>query len=318
MRKHHSGSALMSALFISALAAMIAIALAVSQRLIIHQTQLVIQGDQTHLDLQGIQIAAENEIKNYASQWGVNNGETVQLKPLPKILSAKKGDVKIDSTIENAQGRFNINELVYPENQLHFVALLKAVMPSITAEKSMAIAKAITASMVTIKKDTVIVNEMVSISELRDLISSDVYAALQPYIIALFVVAPTYQNVSSPTAEPPATPVDINSVSTPVLIANNPALTLQQAQSLLLCRDSYGVFENPQAFMMHCAQPAGIGTLNNLTVSNTYFLVHSRARYHGHAMSLTSLLMVSVSESVSGRKSENVSVIMSEGGTESG
>ena len=54
------GGALISALFITALAVVLATALAVQQRLMIHEGNLVMHADQNYLNLQSMQLIAKN------------------------------------------------------------------------------------------------------------------------------------------------------------------------------------------------------------------------------------------------------------------
>ena len=50
----------------------------------------------------------------------------------------------LTGTIEDEEGKFNINDLIYTANQPRFVALLQAVVQGISTQKSETIAKAIT------------------------------------------------------------------------------------------------------------------------------------------------------------------------------
>lgn len=277
MMHHNKGSALISALLITAIAAMITTALLVQERLLIHQGELVLHADQDYLNLQGMQFVAKNAVKNYVNAWA---GKT-PIAPLPTSLPViTMNNRVIVTTIDNEQSKFNINDLLYASNQPRFIVLLQNILPNSTTEQATQIAKAITTSITT---------EINTVRELRAIpaITPALYAALKPYITALPVVLPTPNTNTVSTTQ-----IDLNSMSAPVLLSANSELNMQQAQSLILCRDQYGVFATENDFMRRCAKPMGIATLNDLAVANHYFLIHINGKKNNHPISLESLLMI--------------------------
>src|SRR3989338_2318325 len=124
VKKNSRGSALISALLITAIVAAIATVMAISQRILIRETQLVLNSDRAYLDLQGV------------NDWAVvtlTNDKALQNAQLPdsfpKIMPPTNNyqGAKIRGKIIDAQGLFNINSLQSPNNEAYFVYLLEAL-----------------------------------------------------------------------------------------------------------------------------------------------------------------------------------------------
>lgn len=288
-RHCHKGGALISALFITAIVAMLATALAISQRYLVNNAQLILRGDALYLQLQGEQFNAENNIKNYVAQWMEVLSSGARLQPLKNT---------VNTVIEDEQGKYNLNNLIYSANQPGFVALLQAVVPTLSKETALNIAKSITAWETTGSQDPYYLSlhpayrssktEMANISELRLIagVTPEIYSALAPYITALPIAKPSLaQKINV------MTPINVNSASAPVLMTLDPTISLSVAQQLIFCRESYGVFFQPTDFISACAQRVGITTLNNMTTQSHYFLVTSEMQYQGQGVFLKSLLV---------------------------
>lgn len=312
--KYNKGGALISALFITAICAMMAVALMMRERLLIHEGELVIQSDQAYLDLQGVQNWAKVQVLDFVAQ----GPAVTNPRPLQAVFSAIQLDNRqISGIIEDAQGKYNINNLQSVINQPQFVALLRAVAPGVSAEAAANIAQAITAWMTNGVQDRFYLSlkppyrsghtQMANITELRLVagISPEIYEAIAPYIIALPLqqgVAPTAPALpvtpgaamSAPAA--PQTPININSASAFVFLTLNPNLSLSQAESLVACRSRSGLFSNTQTFMANCVKPLNLPqtvTLGNITAQSNYYLVYADAITGNRALQLTSLLAVS-------------------------
>lgn len=276
------GGALISAIFITAIAAIIATALAVQQRLLIYEGELVIRSDQVYLNLQSMQYAAKLAVEKSA------NGALPLKTPLPTI---KINKMVLSGTIDDEQGKFNLNDLTNAVNQPRFVALLQAVMPQISTEKAYDIAKAITAWLTNNSQDAYYLTlnppyrapqtAMADISELHlvEGITPNIFSALEPYVTALPV---------SNTA------INVNSASLPVLLTTSANLNLSKAENIIACRKQYGGFTDIATFIANCVKPQGISTLNNITTSSTYFLARTQAKYANHIALLSSLLVTQI------------------------
>lgn len=302
--QHHNGGALISALFITAIAAMLATALAVSQRFLIHEEQLTTRADQLYLQLQGEQALASQEIKNYVTQWNGSQNANRQFMPLKNTLpETQADDATLSGVIDQPQGKYNINNLIYSANQPGFVALLQAVVPAISKESAVNIAKSITAWETDGSQDAYYLslnpayrssrNEMANISELRLIagITPEIYAAIAPFVTALPV--PKLTGTAQPTIHV-GMPVDVNSASAPALLAVNPTLTISQAQALVLCRKRYGGFTDLSQFVAACAQPNGIASVVGVVTQSPYFTIKAQAERGDQVVSLNSLMVTRV------------------------
>lgn len=310
-----TGGALISALFIAAIVSMLATALAVQERLVIHAVGLGVDADRSYLSLELMQLAAKKRIADYAARWMVaENNKTAVVTPLHTALPVMQlENATLRGIISDEQAKYNLNNLTNTNNQTQFTTLLRTVCPDVLPENASAIASAIMAWMTTGTDDADYLSQnppyrssrqvFADITELRLIIgvTPKIYNCLKPYVTALPVMAAT-QVVSSdedfiaqPGGQPTqstVTPVNINTVSAPVLMAVNPVLTAAQATSLIACRQRFGGTVNSIAqFTSSCAQPINITTLNNLATQSQYFLVHAERAVKDHRWALNRLMV---------------------------
>lgn len=313
------GGALISALFITALAAIIATALAMRGRLIIHEGELVKAADQSYLNLQNVQYWAADQVEKYLSQWTALRGQNpAALRNMKWTFREKTSDNKlVTGKLFDAQGRYNLNNLVYSANAPHFAALILAVDKDITEKEAMSIAQSCTDWMTKGALDTAYASEnppyrasrhqMVDVTELRLIagMTHSLYEKLKPYIVVLPIKV---KKVSTSNAEAPSgsagsggsgqvtsvaqqTPIDINSASWPVFLAVNPKLTVVQAESLESCRIRHHYFTSVSAFMSACVNN-GISLNQSALVSHSsYYLLESESIGNGVDIHLNSLLV---------------------------
>ena len=310
-KQARKGSALVSAIFITAIAATIATALAVQQHLLIHESELVTRADQAYLNLQSMQYASEMAVETYAVALANPKKPDNALVPLQtKLPNIKINNSVLSGIIDDEQGKFNINDLVYSANQPRFVTLLQAVIPQISLQQAYVIAKSITEWMTSNSLDAYYLKlnpayrasetQMANISELALVngITPDIFSAIEPYVTALPVVVPTQEAPAPQTPgapiSAPSTLININSASAPVLLTTNPALNLSKAENIAACRKHYGEFADTAAFIADCVKSEGIDTLNGITTSSTYFLSRSQAKYADHVDTLNSLLVTQI------------------------
>lgn len=177
-----AGSALISALFIMAIAAIIATALLTEDRLLIYNSALVINTDQDYLTLQGMQLLAKNVVKQYASQWMTAQHQPPQyLAPLQTELpSSTINGMRLTGVIEDESRKFNVNALAISSNQAIFSALLQRVCASYNQKQRNTISQVITDYLTKHQA-------LVTISELRLVkgITPAIFQAIKPYITAL-------------------------------------------------------------------------------------------------------------------------------------
>lgn len=326
-RSRNKGGALISALFITAIAAIIATGMIVQQRLLIHEAELIIRSDQLYSQLEGMQYQAVAPITQYVSHLSAQNA-SAEFIPLKTILhKVVVGDIVMTGTIDSEQGKFNINNLIYTANQSQFVPLLRAVTPGLSLQQGFAIAKNITTWMsgnqddpYYLKQDpayTASETEMATISELLLVrgVTPTIYAAIKPYITAIPLkkqisiqttqTAPTVppassQTVSQPTGSAPLqpaateTPIDINAATAPVLLTTDATLTLAKAEDIVACRNRYHGFANTNAFVTACVTPVGAGTLSNITAVSYYYVSKIQGEYEHHLVTLTRLWVTTI------------------------
>ncbi|OGT43508.1 MAG: hypothetical protein A3F13_00195 [Gammaproteobacteria bacterium RIFCSPHIGHO2_12_FULL_40_19] len=321
-RQNRNGGALISAIFITAIAAIIATALVVEQRLLIHEGSLVIRGDQGYLNLQGMQYEAELAIEKYAIALDNHKSPNGTFVPLEsKLPTIEMNKMVLSGTIEDEQGKFNLNDLVYSANQPQFVALLRGLMPQIPVQKAYMIAKAITTWLTSNADDAYYLkwhppyrapqDQMADISELQLVmgVTPEIYLALEPYVTALPVQIsvqatstpspqtsqpPQNPGTPAPASNAPGTPINVNSASAPVLLTVSPDLSLSKAASIVACRKQYGGFTSTATFIADCVKSQGVTTMNNITTNSTYFLSRTDARYGDHVIVLTRLWVTQI------------------------
>lgn len=306
------GGALISALFITAICAMMAVALAVRQRLLIHEGELIIRADQAYLDLQGVQYWAMAQIQQFLAQKNAIHQQPL----LTKFAPIKLDGMTIWGDIEDAQGKFNLNDLMNSANQPRFVKL--ATADGIPADIAANIAQVITAWVTNAINDTqdryyLTLHPpyraphfpMADKSELRLVagVTPEIYQALSPDVIALPVQKTTPQSPSASSETPPeaensaqsgvsATPINVNSASAAVFLTLDPKMNIAQANNLVACRKQHnGYFMHQQDFISACGQHAQGLSLSPITTHSAYYLVHAFAQRKDVTMQLTSLLV---------------------------
>lgn len=270
------GTALISALLITAIAALLATATLLSSRLLIHQADLTITGDQLYEYLLGANDWAQMVITT-----------NTNLKKV-KSLQINQGEIQITGKIYAQQGLFNINNLQEPRNESTFVRLLRAISPSTPIDKANALAKTVSdwINSESTNDDRYLqlhppyrpAHRWLTVtSELRAVLGMDAktYQALLPYITAL----PVMQNT-----------LDINGVPRAIFFALSDTIDLSQAQHLLDCRDNHGFFNTMADFVKTCG-PVQPALLSHLTTEEHYFLLRATATQGHQTLVLTSLLL---------------------------
>ncbi len=317
-QRHHSngGGALISALFITAICAIIATALAVRGGVLIREGELVKNGDQTYLNLQRVQDWARDQIKVFVSQWvGLQGKPPATLRQMRwQFDHVKMGNKTVSGAIFDAQAHYNLNNLVLTASQPQFAALVMAVAPAVPQKKAYQLAQAITDWMTKGKLDTIYLkrkpayrapkHQMADKTELRLVagMSAALYQKLSPYIVALPVQVSATSTVgttsgSSDQAQTAKlTAININSASWPVWMAVVPNLREEKAKALVACRKRYRYFTNSSDFTRECAQPLGISIPSSviLTAHSQYYLFDSEAVGRKIAIHFNSLLMSEV------------------------
>ncbi len=250
------GTALISALLITAIAAVIATAVIVSLQMLIRESQLIVNSDVMTLDLQGVTDWAEMTI--------LGNSDIKKIKSLQLRING----TTIRGKISAQQGLFNLNSLVNAGNETRFIHLLQAVLPNESIQHVTVLAKVIQYRAA--HRPFVLINELRAV----DGVTAPIYRTLSPYISAL---------------PPDHYQIDINAASIPVLGALTDTITPTQARALHACREGHGEFSTVDEFMHACG---AITPLNpsNITTVEDYYLVEGSAFRNEQQLIMVSLL----------------------------
>jgi general secretion pathway protein K len=297
MLKHpQKASALLTALFITAIAAIMATAVIYKFRLLVHLATLNNFSNQSYLYLVGVLDQAEADVSSYATAWTNNPNQDSRNLTVPNHIGPQKFEnVSLEARVIDAQGLFNINNLSSANNQVRFLQLLKYTLPKMSLAQDMKLTQYITNWLTPGNADDSIYSRfeppyraahrpMQDVSELRLVagITPQIFAALKPYLIAI----PT----SSQGTTTQTTQININTAPPAVLMTLSPQMDPGRAQSLYECRRAHGVFFSIADYNKTCVAPLGIGTVTGITTHSNYFLVHSSATNRTQQVLLSSLI----------------------------
>lgn len=280
------GSALITALLITAIAATIATMLIMREQSLIQQTQLIFNADRAYSNLQGVEDWA------IATLGKNNSGQLAEIFPITMPTTTFRG-AQISGVIQDQLGLFNLNSLVSANNQQPFIRLLKAAVPKMNDKLALDIAIAITHWVTPSNADEIYLKQsppyrashqlMVNVSELRLVagISPAIYQKLAPFVTTL----PTTDNA-----------ININSAPLPVLMSLA-SMNNEQANALLQCREQRRVFTNIAEFKNICSNQANITFTPGikLVTSSDYFLLHGYVKLNKQQLGITSLLQRAIS-----------------------
>lgn len=288
-------SALLMALFITAVAAILATAVIYKFRILVHLASLNNTTNQSYLYLVGLIDQAENDVNLYANSWAQSPSADSQNLTVPKRIGPQNFEnVTLQATVIDAQSLFNINNLASANNQARFINLLHYVLPKMSQEQDMNLTQYITDWLAPGNATDNIYarfdppyraahRPMQNISELRLIagITPEIFSALAPYIVAL---------PSGNDQDVQTTAININTATPAVLLTLSPDMDIEKAQSLYECRRGHGVFFSTDDYNRVCAAPLGISELSGITTHSDYFLVRSSATSRTQQVLLNALV----------------------------
>jgi len=253
--KQQVGTVLISALLMTALVAMMATALMVSQRLLIRAATRMTHADHLYLYLQGVQDWAEEVVSK--------NNDLQKTKSLDKSIHG----VHVRGNLYAERALFNINSVRDWVQQQRFIRLLRVVVPTLSSEQASRIAKAIAN-----RKSL-----MVNVREFQTTagVTFKIYHAVKPYLTTL----PTRDRL-----------IDINYAPIPVLMTLNDRMTHDQAKALQACRHKHGLFNNTAEYLKLCVAGVPIH-VPDITVQENYYRVIGQADQQSQRLSLTSMMV---------------------------
>jgi general secretion pathway protein K len=269
------GNAIVVALFVMSLAAAASVAMLTRLSVDIRRTELLIQTQSANLYAEGSVLWAIDQLNNNWKQRSPNHiTDSIPIKSLPTTVNG----FTISSSIEDAQGYFNINTLTSPLASESFLRLLQNLDPKLNPNQAKEIVTAIQ-DWITIGSNQ---NEyaeyyrklnppyraahrpMFSISELRLVkgVSAELYRLLIPYVTAI----PSLEGM------PAADTINVNNASAPVLQSLSPSLTTEGAETIVTYRQ-HSPFASINDFLKFEVVVNNSMDTKKITVESNYFLL---------------------------------------------
>lgn len=265
------GVVIVVALFIVALVATMAYVMMARLARDTRRTELIVHDAQAGLYAQGSVLWAKDTLRN--NLLNKKKDKLVDVLPIKPPVNTMNG-YAITSTIKDAQGRFNLNNVSKPEWQSDFIRLIKFVYPKMSPEETAAVVRATVDWVTPGARD----NEfsryyaelpvpyrpahrlMVDPGELLLVkgVTPELYAALKPYVTAL----------------PSVTPINVLSAEVPVLALLSADMSLATALSI---RDlmTKSPPPNMEAFLALDIIKNHKVQADHATLTSTYFLVET-------------------------------------------
>jgi general secretion pathway protein K len=267
------GSAIIIALFIMSLAASMAVVMLSRSHIEIQRTQLILNADQANLLAQGSIDWAIEQLKNNAMH--KKPDQLVDKLPM-KSKKDKVNGFEIESTIEDMQANYNVNDLTNVENQKYFLRLIHAVEPEVNLSDATSIVYATHEWVAPTTNDKIDAwyakqkpayksphQPMHSISELRMVkgMTAAIYNKLLPYVTAL----------------PDTAPININTAPIMVFYTLSPNISKEAIITIDQKRKATP-FTDAAAFMALDVAKNNQLNADRLTVTSGYFLVKTSVK----------------------------------------
>lgn len=239
----HRGSALISALFIIALVAIAATAMSMRIQQDIYRTRLTIQSDKIYLASEAVLFWAMGELSHKKPSFKLSDKEG-KLLSFPKNGQTLSPNLNITGTLNDLQGKFNLNNLLEKNYYPVFLKLLENVLTNVDPKERENIAIS-TRQWINPYKAGRGNDEFISyythqkppyypaqqliqnVSEFRLIrgVNAKIYQAMSQYITAL----------------PETTPINLNSASKKILMSLGNGLTEAQVAELIQARGDKGI-----------------------------------------------------------------------------
>lgn len=281
--KNQQGAAIIIALFVMSLVAMVAVAMLERLQIDMHRTVLLSNEMHAKAYAQGSLVFAMDQLNQDILK--KQNNHLVDSTPIILPDQIIEG-VTIQTQIEDAEGRFNLNNLTDPSYQEAFSRLIRAVNPALEVAQAKLLTQYvvewITAAS-TYDFDYLMLNPpyrvphrlMQSVSELRLVkgFDSRLYQALLPYIIAL----------------PEITKININNAKAPVLMSLSETLTYIAANAIILQRTKMPYISTAQ-FLQNDVVKNNAITEGKISTQSNFFLVKSGVKVDQQELIVYTLL----------------------------
>jgi general secretion pathway protein K len=267
------GSAIIIALFVMSLAAIISVSMLSRSSIATRRTVLMLNADQSQLYAQASVNWAIDLLKNNLKQQ--KTGRLTDTFPIQSKTDTVNGYV-IESSIEDMQGYFNLNNLTKQDYQKNFLRLITAVDPKLNLSDMTHIILAASDWIGPGKSETLNAyygklnppyraphKAMASVSELRLVrgMTPEIYNELLPYITAL----------------PIATQINVNTAPAMVIMSLSKTLTPEGARTIEARRKAMP-FIDAGSFMNFDLVKNNQVTADQITVLSSYFLVKTSVK----------------------------------------
>lgn len=282
---HQRGTAIIVALFVTALVAAAAIAMMDHLRIDTRRTELILNNNQANLLAQGSIAWAKDQLINDLKQ--KQTGKVVDRTPIVSPINTVNG-AKVTSTIEDAQGKLNLNNLTNAIYQPVLTRLIQLVAPETNATVAqnitLGVVDWITPGLTNSKYDQYYTklnppyrsphHPMVSVSELRLIqgVTPALYSKLEPYVTAL----------------PDKTQININSAPIAVIMSFSPSIKIDMAKALDGFRHQSPLTSLDMLANFPDIKNSPMG--GNLTVSSDFFLINTRVTIGDQTITLNTLM----------------------------
>ncbi len=290
---NNQGAALITALFIMVLVVIVATAMSVTLDINISRTRYWLNATQLYYAAQGVQNWAKTLLYTDAST-STAEQTNIKIDKMPQNFGPQvENGITITGKIEDAQARFNLNNLQNPTNLNQFILLLKAVSPSLSQTQAKTIAEAVThwvQFQSTVKSASQYTESyakmhppyqaafrpMVSTSELILVsgITPKLYQQLRPYVTAL----------------PAFTKINLNTASVDVLMSLGAGLSRQQALAIVALRQSSGGFKNLTQINSNASLKALNIPSNRYTLQSHFFISEAIVKREDQSLKLYTLM----------------------------
>lgn len=247
------GVVIVLALFIVALVATMAYLMLERLERDTTRTRLILRSTQAALYAQGSVAWAMDQLRN---DWEQKKPDQV-IDQMPMMLPrSEMNGYTISSTIDDMQGRYNLNNLTNPAAQKDFLRLMLALSPTLNEDQARAIIQATLEG--ASRTDRIPRRAMVSPSEWKTVkgMTPALYELLSPYVTAL----------------PETTLINVQTAPAPVLLTLSESMTLPAALAIVTTR-AQSLPVSTQAFLEKDIVINHPIPENKITVSSSYFLV---------------------------------------------
>lgn len=280
------GVAIIVALFIVALVATMAYLMMTSLQRDTERTDLIVRNTQAEMSAQGSILWAMNTLQ---SNWEKQQPKRmIDRMPVTSPIDTVNG-FQVHSTIEDMQGRFNINNLANNVGLNEFVRLLQVIDPELNQEKAMAIMQAVIvwvsrgapnhdynefyfAQAVPYRNAGRIMQTIAEFSMIKG-ITPKLYRSLLPYLSAL----------------PESTKMNVQTALAPVLMTLSPSMTTEMANQLILMRATQPFVSVDDFMNLDVIKNNHIAT-DQITTTSSYFLVTTEVKIEDQRLVIYTLM----------------------------